>query len=76
MTTEKKDHRWYTFVVEGKTIARTFVSTGSKVTTLSDDLISSMAKQLNVSTPFFDGLVSCTKDLEDYVVVLRQKDVL
>jgi hypothetical protein len=49
-------------------LARTFVSTGSKeYLTLAHDLVASMARQLGVSTPFFVGIVDCSRSREDYL---------
>jgi hypothetical protein len=68
MTREDRDHRWYVLEVDGQVLTRTFVSTGSeKDRTLGHDLVASMARQLGVSTPFFVGIVDCSRSRGDYL---------
>lgn len=78
MELDDGDHRWYRFVVDGKVIARTFVSKGGskKDKTLGDDLIGKMARQWHVTTPFLSGLVRCTDSREDDVRMLREQGKL
>ena len=77
MERDERDHRWYRLVVEGRVVARTFVSTGSKkYKTLGDDLVAKMAKQLHVTTPFFTGLVRCFKSRDDYLQQLRDQGLV
>jgi len=62
----QKDHTWYHVVVNGQIVGRTFTSNGSAYRVISDDIVSKMAKQLNVSTKIFSGLVNCSVSLEEY----------
>lgn len=77
MEMEKGDHRRFRLVLEGRTVARTFVSTGStKYRTLGSDLVAKMARQLHVTAPFFTGLVQCSKGRDDYLRELRVQGLL
>jgi hypothetical protein len=67
------DHRFYDLVINGQRVARTKVSRGSGYKTLGDDLVSKMARQLYVPTPFFRELINCTKSRDEYLGILRDQ---
>ena len=61
-----RDHCWYV-IRDGETfVARTKVSHGGD-RALSDLLVSKMAKQLNITTGTFVGLVNCSISREQYL---------
>lgn len=70
------DHRRYELVINGRRVVRTMVSRGSGHRTLSNDIVSKMAKQLQVTTPFFREVIICTKSREDYLEKLREQELI
>jgi hypothetical protein len=70
------DHRRYDLLIDGQRIARTMVSTGTGSRTLGDNLVSQMARQLKVPTPFFRELISCSKSRAEYLEKLRDQQLI
>lgn len=71
--TDDRRHIFYHFHHKGKkTHIRTMVSHGSRYKTLSDDLVSKMAKQCKLTVKDFKGLAECTVSHEDYVKILEE----
>lgn len=70
------DHRYYYLFINGRKVARTHVSTGTNSRTLGDNMVSTMARQLNVTTSFFREIVNCTKTRDQYLQQLRDQDLL
>ncbi|MDR3197072.1 MAG: hypothetical protein LBU34_04300 [Planctomycetaceae bacterium] len=73
---ENKDHRYYFFRVNGKSITKTKVSHGIKYKDLSDDLISQMAKQCRLSKNDFLKFIDCSMSQQQYENQLQQKNLL
>jgi hypothetical protein len=74
---EDGDHRFYKLMVEGKyTGIMTKTSRGKKYKTLSDDLVSLMARQLKLTKKQFVDLVNCPLTLDEYVALLRRSGEL
>ena len=71
-----KDHRYYVFVFENRTVARTKVSLGTKYKDLSDDLISAMARQCHLPKSEFLDLVDCPMTQRGYEERLREQGML
>jgi predicted RNA binding protein YcfA (HicA-like mRNA interferase family) len=72
-----KDHRYFRLLHGGRvTGIYTKTSHGSGHKTLSDGLVSRMAKQLNLQTKEFVQLVDCSLSAEDYLALLARKGEL
>lgn len=71
-----QDHRYYDLYIDGRRIAFTKVSTGTGHRTLGPNLVSAMAKQLHVPTPFFEDIINCTKSRNDYLEKLREQRII
>jgi hypothetical protein len=68
---KKRDHNWYYVRDAGKIVASTFMSKGAKHT-ISDILVSKMAKQLKVGTSgMLIRFVGCTISREDCLKIIR-----
>ena len=65
---EGGDHEYFIYynLVGKKTIKKTKVSRGSSYKTISDGLLSKMAKQVGITKPLFLELVDCTLDQTKY----------
>ena len=72
----QRDHTKYKVFHEGRVVAQTHMSLGSKHKVLGDDLIQSMARQLLVPTRFFVEMASCAKGRDEYIELLRQQSRL
>jgi len=69
----ESDHRYYSFIVDGKEVAKTKVSHGTHYNVIDDGLISRMSHQCNLSKAEFLELVDCTMSQEQYMEILRGK---
>jgi hypothetical protein len=68
---KKRDHNWYYVKDAGKAVASTFMSKGAKHT-ISDMIVSKMAKQLKVGTSgTLVKFVACTVSKEDCLKIIR-----
>ena len=71
------DHKFYLFTHNNKvTSIFTKVSHGSKNKTISDSLVSIMARQLKLSTGQFKKLIDCSMRKSDYIVSLKNRNIL
>lgn len=73
MDLDQRDHRVYRLRIGGRLVAQTKVSRGTGHDTIGEDLVKAMARDLGVPTPFFRGLVSCTKGFEEYRELIATK---
>lgn len=74
---DRGDHRVYRLHVDGAFVLKTKLSRGSAShRTLGDDLVSAMARQLRVTTPFFRELTQCTKSHDDYLQHLQDAGII
>lgn len=73
---EQRDHRYYFFFLDGRQVARTKVSHGTKYKDLADDLIGGMARQCNLSKEQFLDQVKCPMSREEYEELLRGQNLL
>jgi hypothetical protein len=76
MELDQRDHRVYRLFIDGQFVSQTKVSRGSGYHTLAPDLVKAMARDLKVSVRFFRELEACTKDLDDYLQLLRDTGAL
>ena len=67
-------HRFFFLEIDGKIVARTETSHGA--TTIGDDLLATMARQIHVSPGLFKGLLAGTKKRSDYLMALEQQGLL
>ena len=63
------DHRWYELRLPRLPVILTRVSHSRKE--ITRPLVSQMARQCHVRTPFFRGMIVCTKKREDYYRQVR-----
>jgi predicted RNA binding protein YcfA (HicA-like mRNA interferase family) len=76
-TAEEGDHRFFKLVAAGKyTGIYTKTSRGKKYKTLSSELVSKMASQLELTTKEFVSLVDCSLSGEEYLRLLEERDKL
>jgi hypothetical protein len=73
---DDSDHRYYVFIFQGRIIARTKVSRGTKYKDLADDLIAHMSKQCRLTKEEFLNFVDCTMLQEEYEESLRKRQLL
>lgn len=73
---KRADHRYYVLMIDGVKVAQTHVSTGTSYKTLGNDLVSSMARQLYLTAPFFRDIVNCKKSRDDYLQCLKEQERL
>ena len=76
MEMTQRDHRVYKLHYQGSFVAQTKVSRGSGHVTLGRELVSAMARDLQIPSRFFRGLVDCTRGLDDYLQHLRDEGAL
>jgi hypothetical protein len=70
------DHRYYFFFFNGRRIARTKVSRGTKYKDLADDLLQQMARQCCLTKGHFLNLIDCSMTQEQYEAELKQQGYL
>ena len=70
---ERRDshHRIYRLYLDGKLVARTFVSHGRRE--LTDFHIAQMSKQMRLSRREFIDAVKCPLDRDTYYALIRQR---
>ena len=67
-------HIHYVFVCKGNEICKTFMSRNEQ--DIGDHLIGQMSKQLCIGKKEFIGLIDCPLSEEDYIKILKGKDLL
>lgn len=72
---EPEDHWYYVLYVDGK---RTKVKTHTSHCgqDIGEHLINAMKKQLHLNKKEFADLINCPLSYEEYVSILRQRDVI
>ena len=70
------DHRYYHFCFQGRRVARTKVSHGTKYKDLADDLLVAMAKQCRLTKSNFLDLVDCHLTQDGYETRLKEQGLL
>lgn len=65
VTEPKKRHECYRVIIDGKFVAQTFMSRGSKKS-INNTLMKRMAVQLNVNLPDFKEFCACDIDREEF----------
>ena len=75
---EKRDHHYFFFYFEGrKTSAYTYFSYGSESQEVENNLLQTRARQLKLDkSQQVRDLFSCPLDYQEYVVILRQKNII
>ncbi len=73
---DNREHRKFFLRKNGKTIAVTMTSYGSGYRTLSEDLVSTVARQIHVNRRFLHELVQGSKTREDYLNRLREQGLI
>jgi hypothetical protein len=68
-----RDHKFYSFIRDGKCVARTKVSHGSKHRDLTRELLSCMARQCHLTNSDFLQLIECTMSQQQYETELRRQ---
>ncbi|HEV7215636.1 MAG TPA: hypothetical protein VGP33_10990 [Chloroflexota bacterium] len=71
---EEGDHLTVRLVIDGKLIART--KTSHSHSTIGDDLLGLMARQIHISPAFFKALLARKKRRNDYLKALQQRALL
>lgn len=75
--TKGRDHDVYILETDGKVRAVfTKLSRGTAYHTIGDNLLSKIARQLQVSRPELNDLIACPMDRETYLSVLADRGVL
>jgi hypothetical protein len=70
----QRDHTYLFFSVEGrKSCIHTKISHGNKE--YGDNLLSLVARGLHISTKQLDDLLDCPLSYEDYLAILRAKNI-
>ena len=67
-------HIQYVFVYKGNEVCETFLSRNNQ--DIYDNLISAMAKELHLDRKDFLDLIDCPLSEEDYIKILKDKDLL
>ena len=75
-TLQDGDHRYYVFLFQGRLVARTKVSHGTKYKDLGDDLLAHMAQQCHLTKNIFLELVDCSLTQKGYEGNLREQKLL
>ena len=70
----QRDHTYLFFSVEGrKSGVHTKISHGNKE--YGDNILSLVARQLRITTKQLDDLLDCPMSYEDYLAILRTKNI-
>ena len=70
---EERDHTYYHFYLNGRLVATTKMSHGTKSADIGDELLSSMARQCKLTKQKFLELVDCTCSQKEYERILSQR---
>jgi len=70
---QESDHRYFTLEIDGRVVARTKTSHGTKHREIGDQLVGTMARQLHVSRSQFEAVVRCTRSRDEYLAALRER---
>ena len=75
-TVDERDHERFRLFVNGRPVARTHVSRGSKYRTMDESILADIARELHITRRFLYQLVSGEKTREDYLDELSQQGLL
>ena len=73
-TTHSDHNRFYLYIGEEKQVVQTKISHGEDE--IRDTLISKMSHQLHLEKSDFIRFVECPLQFEEYIQILKKKDVL
>ena len=73
---DEREHERFRLLVDGRRVARTQVSRGSKYRTMDESILADIAREIHITRAFLYSLINGEKTREDYLDELRRQGLI